>query len=318
MNGVLFSAIQDIPIMAIVALGFYISLRLMRFPDLSVDASYMFGMSAVGFIVGNQYGNEMLALPLAVLFGALVGVITGSLHTSKLFGLNKLLSGLLVSFAAYSICFRLIGQKASLSLYPFKGDFVVYSIIGNGDYQALASLVLVAMIYLVVVKLMNTSFGYGIRSVGHRREIIQAVGLQPNRLIIAGLAVSNGLVATAGWLSATNTTNVPLQNFGMVVHALAAVLIGEFAMFVLLWLIGKRGSAPMRASRALYLIMAVPLLGAIIYSFVRALVISVLSGQLKIAVTTDFQLVLALVVLLTVALGRKVTGVKDGGNDDTL
>lgn len=318
MEGIFYSAIQEMPIMALVAIGFYISLRVMKFPDLSVDASYMFGMSAVGWVVANSYSNEILALPVAIFFGALVGVVTGSLHTSKLFGLSKLLSGLLVSFAAYSICFRLIGSRTPLNLFPFRDKMFFVSRIGNNDYQALFSLLFVGVLYYVTVKIMNTSFGYGIRSVGHRKDTVQALGISPNKLIIGGLAFSNMIIATAGWITTTNTTNVALQNFGMVVHALAAVLIGEFTMFIFIWMIGKHREAPVRANTNLYVSIATPIIGALIYSFIKAFVIHVLSGQLKIAVTTDFQLVLSLIILGTVAIGRNAIGYKGYDNEDVL
>ena len=318
MEAIIFSAIQDIPMMALVALGFFISLRLMRFPDLSVDASYMFGMSAVGWVVGNEHANELVAFPLAMFFGAMVGTLTGSLHTSKLFGLSKLLSGLLVSFAAYSVCFRLLGSQTPLNLFPFKDHMFFYSLIGNRDMQAVFSMLIVAALYLLTVRLMNTSFGYGVRAVGHRRDVIQAVGVRPNIFVIGGLAFSNMLVASGGWLTASNTTNVALENFGMVVHALAAVLIGEFSMFVFLWLIGKRGAEPVKVNYQMYLTIATPILGAVIYAFIKAFVIKILSGQLKIALTTDFQLVLSLIILGTVAIGRSATGYKGYENDDAF
>jgi len=315
MESIIYSALQDMPIMALVAIGFFISLRLMRFPDLSVDAAYMFGMSAVGLFVANSYSNEIVAFPIAMLFGALVGLLTGSLHTAKLFGLSKLLSGLLVSFASYSICFRLIGNKNPLNLYPFRDRMFFASLVDNPDIQAVVSMGFVFLLYLLVVRLMNTSFGYGVRSVGYRKDVVQAAGIKPNALILGGLAFSNMLVAAGGWMTSSNTTNVPLQNFGMVVHALAAVLIGEFAMFCLFWIVGRHNKNPLRADRQIYVLIATPILGAVLYSFIKAFVIKSLSGELKVALTTDFQLVLSVIIICIVALGRKTTGFKDYGFD---
>ena len=318
MGGIFFSALQDLPTMALVALGFYISLRLMRFPDLSTDASYMFGMSAVGWAIASTQLNEIAALPLALVFGALIGFITGWLHTSEMFGLSKLLAGLLVSFAAYSICFRLIDNQTPLNLYPFKDQMFFYPLINSRDWQNACSILLVFAFYLVAARLMNTSFGYGIRSVGHRRDIVTSLGIHPNTLLIGGLAFSNMLIAAAGWMTATNTTNVALENFGMVVHALAAVLIGEFGMFIILWVVGGKAVGSSVATQRIHILLLTPLVGALLYAFIKATVIHALSGQLRIAVTTDFQLVLSLIILATVALGRKLAGKPAEEMDDAL
>lgn len=317
MEAIFFSALSDIPIMSLVAIGFFISLRLMRFPDLSVDASYMMGMAVVGQGVAQQHVSEVAMLPVSFLVGALVGVMTGVLHTAKIFGLSKLLSGLLVSFAAYSICYRMIDHTASLSLYSYREDMYFYWLIGRHSQllQAAASLLGVGFMFWLVVRVLSSNFGFALRASAHNKHTIQTLGIGAGAVTLCGLALSNGVVSLGGWLYATNNYNVPLQNFGMVIHALASVISGELIFFtVLKW----SGRDLEDARTRIPWLLSIPIIGAVFYSFLKAIVISLLSGELRHAITTDFQLVLAMAIIVIVAVSRHTIGEIQYERDDAF
>jgi len=300
----LYSALSEFPILAIASIGFYISLRFLQFPDLTVDASFMLGMSVLGLSLKNGYHNEMSALIMAPIVGAIVGMITGFLHTSRHLSINKFLSGMLVAFATYSVCFRMCGQ-ADLSLYEYRSGLFLFQIFDGMPFlvEPLALTILVIMVWFSTQRLLNTPYGLAIRTAGHRPDILRVSGLNPNSFVVLGLAFSNAIVAVAGWLNAVVNRNVSLKNFGIVINVLAACLIGDFILHVVTSLFVKRRR---RQTQSIFIILLSPIIGAFVYSLIKSFVIKVLSGQLTITVTTDLQLVIALCIVLAILAGKQI------------
>jgi len=299
-----YSALCEFPVLAIAAIGFYISLRFLRFPDLTVDASFMLGMSAVGMMLRGGSSNELPGFVVAPILGAIAGAVTGFLYTSKHLTINKFLSGMLVAFAAYSVCFRMCG-RADLSLFEYRHNIILYRIFAPLPLYAepLGLLVLVALAWVVAHRLMNTPFGLALRTAGHQPDVLEVSGINSKLYIVLGLAFSNGIIACAGALDAVSNRNVSLRNFGMVVNVLAACLIGDFLRRVVSELVGFSRKSQTPSTTA---ILFSPLVGALAYCLIKSLVIRILSGQLTITITTDLQFVVALSIVLSILAAKRL------------
>lgn len=318
MSAIVYSAFQEFPKLAVVSTGFFISLRILRFPDLSIDAAYMIGMSVVGFVITNNSENtELFALPFAIIFGMLSGILTGTLNTLRHTRINKFLAGMLVSFAAYSICCRILDNKANLSLFKYQqsGQFALKDMISSWSPQLDSGVVVgiffVCVVYFVFTEIMKTPFGYAMRIVGRRPEIVHTIGYNPRLITVMGLGFANAIVGLGGWINTVNTTNVVLENFGVLIHALAAVVFGE----LLLGVISKclPGKTVQRLNSP-YFLALVPIIGALIYTIIKSTVLLILSKQLTVSLTSDFQLVVAVAIMLTYVASRKIQD--DHGEDE--
>lgn len=307
---ILYSAIYEFPVMALVSIGFYISFRFLKFPDLTIDAAYMFGMTAVGMIVVNFSTNNFVSFLLAMLLGATVGAITGILYSKKT---GKILAGMLVAFASYSICYRFLGHQASLSLFNVN-NFDNLSLFGLNEYSLLINIGLVLIIYLIIVYIIKTPFGYAMKASGSNPELVKILGISPNVVIIFGLAFSNSIVAIAGWLNAITNTSIQLSNFAMIIHALASVLLGEFILLILSFFIPKLTAK----INSLFIVLIIPILGALFYTLLKSIVLYILSGELEIAITTDFQLVLSVVIILLIVATSKIKNITGEKTEDVF
>lgn len=300
----IYSALSEFPILALASMGFYISFRFLRFPDLTVDAAFMFGMSAVGMTVGGGNSNELIALFLAPFFGFFVGVLTGVLYTSPGIQMNKFLAGMIVAFGSYSICFRMCGA-ANLSLFQFRENLLVNRIFADTNIyvEPLALSSVVILLWFILQRVLNTTFGLALRTTGHRQSIVTVGGFSSNAVLILGLGFANALVAIAGWLDATSNTNVSLKNFGLIVHVLAACLIGDFIRYLI--------SAVFKNQRPwlfrhVGMLLISPLLGALAYCLIQSFVIRILSGELRATVTTDFQFIIAICIIAVITIGKRL------------
>jgi len=305
---ILYSAINEFPIMALVAIGFYISFRFLKFPDLTIDAAYMFGMTSVGMIILNFSSNIFLALILSIFFGSLVGATTGVIYSKR--G-GKILAGMLVAFASYSICYRMLGRTASLSLFNSKDSL---SLFNTENYILLVNILIVILVYLVVVQVAKTPFGYAMKASGSNPAILRVIGKKPNVITIFGLAFSNSIVAIGGWLNAITNTSVQLSNFAMIINALAAVLLGEFILLLLSFFIPSLDAKNL----SLHILLLIPLIGAFFYTVLKSGVLYFLSGELKVAITTDFQLVLSVVIIALIVFTSKIKEEKGVKSDDAF
>lgn len=305
---ILFSAFGQFPIIALIAMGFYISFRLLKFPDLTVDAAYMFGMACVGWIVLNFSASTLGSLFLSIFIGALVGAITGILYSKNT---GKILAGMLVAFASYSLCYRMLDHKASLSLFNQRDELTLF---GMGDYSLLINFLLVVFIYLIVVNIIKTPFGYAMKVNGSNPKILKTLGINASIITIFGLAFANSIVAIGGWLNAVTNASVHLSNFEMIINALAAVLLGEFIFLIVSAFYPKI----INLMNSSYVAIAIPVIGAFIFTLLNSSVLYFLSGELKVAITTDFQLVLSLIIIGIVIMTARIKSLRGGKVEDVF
>jgi len=223
--------IEEGLLFAILALGVYISFRVLDFPDLTVDGSYPLG-AAVAAIMIFKGSNPFLVLPLSILAGALAGLLTGILHTKL--KIAPLLAGILTMICLYSINLRIMGRP-NISLSPYLGHKTVISIL-KGVNLPLKNIYFIPLIFLLVVialKLLldlflHTELGLAIRTTGDNEQMGRANGINTDTTKIIGLSLSNGMVALSGALFAQYQGFADVgMGIGMIIAGLASVIIGE-------------------------------------------------------------------------------------------
>jgi putative tryptophan/tyrosine transport system permease protein len=229
-------------ILSLLAFGVFISFRIFAFPDITADGSITLGGAVAGVLL---VANVHPALATAAAFGAgaLAGATTGVLHTR--FKINGLLSGILVMTALYSINLHIMG-KSNLPLmsqrtFASMADSAAQRWIGAASVQVLgwevssrdagvfvfsllAALVVGALLYLF----FRTNLGTAMQAAGDNAQMIRALGVNVDNMIVLGLALSNGLIAMSGGLLVQYQGFADVQmGIGMVVWGLASIIIGE-------------------------------------------------------------------------------------------
>ena len=230
-------------ILALLAIGVYLSFRIFNIADITADGSITFGASVTAMLLVHHW-SPGLATVAGFLAGTLAGTVTGVLHTK--FKINSLLSGILVMTALYSINLHVMGksnvpllnevtlasQAESLGqrLFHCEGDLSVGGwAVGMRDAAMLLGMLgLVATVGLALYLFFRTNLGTAMRATGDNPQMIRALGVSVDTIIILGLAISNGLIALSGALLAQYQGFADVQmGIGMVVWGLASVIIGE-------------------------------------------------------------------------------------------
>jgi putative ABC transport system permease protein len=280
-------------IYGIMALGVYLSFRVLDYADLSVDGSLPLGAAICAILIYNG-SNPWLATLLAIIGGAIAGVFTGFLHTRL--KITPLLSGILTMTALYSVNLRVMGGN-NVPLLRAETVFTVLQDIGLPEKIVSLGVPLVVVTVLVIILnyFLQTELGMAVRATGDNEQMIKAQGVDTNYTKLLGLSVSNALVAFSGALVAQYQTFADVSmGIGTIIAGLASVIIGEV-------LIGT-GSI----LRRLLAVVA----GSVMYRLVIALVLTM---GLK---PTDLKLMTALIVIIALAspsIKKKLrVGLKEG------
>jgi len=211
-------------IWGIMAVGVYMTFRLLNFADLTVDGSFTTGgaMAVMGIAV--WHWPAWFALLMAFLVGALTGLVTGFLHTAL--GIPEILAGILTQIALYSVNLRIMGGKANQVVSVDK-----YHLALTMRKIPLAILVGGAICFVIICIMywfFGTELGSSIRATGCNPNMAQAQGINVSSMKVLTLALSNGLVAMAGALLAQYQGFADINmGRGSIVIGLAAVIIGE-------------------------------------------------------------------------------------------
>jgi putative ABC transport system permease protein len=230
-------------ILSLLALGVFISFRVFDFPDITADGSITFG-AAVAAILIVKGTNPALATVGGFVAGFVAGTVTGVLHTK--FKINALLSGILVMIALYSVNLHVMGKsnvpllsETTLATYggnaatAILGGTTSINLLGWDIYVRDASTLISAFIIIGVVGgilyvFFRTNLGTAMRATGDNAQMIRALGVNIDVMIILGLALSNGLIGLSGALLAQYQGFADVQmGIGMIVVGLASVIIGE-------------------------------------------------------------------------------------------
>lgn len=276
----LLGAIEIGLIFALVALGVYISFRLLRFPDLTVDGSFPLG-GAVCAVLISTGTNPWIATLAATAAGALAGMVTGWLNVKL--KIMDLLASILMMIALYSVNLRIMGGPN----VPLINDPTIFNMLqpeSMDDYvfRPLLLLFIVAVAKLLLDWFFATQRGLAIRATGSNARMARAQGVNTGGMILLGMAVSNGLVGLAGAMFVQTQGGSDISmGIGTIVIGLAAVIVGESIL-------------PSR--KIIWATLAV-VIGAIIYRFFIAAALNSDFIGLK---AQDLNLVTA--VLVTIAL----------------
>lgn len=266
----------------IMAIGVYITFRILDVADLTVDGSLATGGAVCVMLIRGGF-NPWIALLCAMLAGMLAGLVTGLFHTRC--GIPAILAGILTQLALYSINLRIMDSKANQALsvdkYPLLlSQRYVRELSMNNPLPLL--LLFTAAVIAILYWFFGTEKGSSLRATGANPHMARAQGINTNSNIVLGLMVSNGLVALSGALLAQYQGSSDINmGRGAIVIGLAAVVIGKA-------LLGKRKNFALR--------LFTTALGAMAYYFILAIVIwAGLS-------TTDLKLFSALVVTVFLAI----------------
>lgn len=268
-------------IYAIMALGVYLTFRILNFPDLTVDGSFTTGAAVASVSIVNGV-NPWLATALAFFAGMIAGVITGLLHTKG--KIDGLLAGILTMIALYSINLRIMG-KANV---PLLGEDTLISPLRQagwlGSGPAIGVLFLVCLMFVaIIVWFLHTEVGMAMRATGDNEQMIRSFGVSTDNQKILGLALSNGLVGLSGALIAQYQGFADVgMGIGLILIGLASVIVGQ-AIFT---------------QRYIWLAALAVVLGAVIY---RLVIQFALMAGLEV---NDMKLISAILVVVALLLPR--------------
>ncbi len=228
-------------ILALVALGVFISFRIYHFPDMTAEGSITLGAAVAAAMLVTGH-SPMYATLAAAVAGAGAGLITGVLHTR--FKINALLSGIIVMTALYSVNLHVMGKSnvPLMNVTTFAdqaagiaAQFGTEKVLLFGREAAVRdltllglSLGLVVLVGILLYAFFRTHLGLAMRATGDNDQMVRALGSSDGVLLTGGLALSNALVAMAGALLAQYQGFADAQmGIGMLVWGLASVIIGE-------------------------------------------------------------------------------------------
>ncbi len=274
---VLMGSVSQGLLWSILAIGVYITYKILDYADLTTEGSYPLGAAVAAQMILSG-ANPFVATFVSMLAGMAAGFVTGFLNTKL--KIPSLLAGILSMTGLYSVNLRIMG-KANLPL--LKQDTVI-SIVSKIGFDTSTAVFVVGIVAVLVVILIlwwffGTEKGFAIRATGDNSNMIRALGVNTNSMVILGLVISNGLIALSGGIMAQYNGYADVgMGTGTIVIGLASVIIGEV-------LFGHSSII-----RSLFAVV----LGSILYRIIIAFVLS------KGLVPTDLKLLSS--VLLAVCL----------------
>lgn len=287
----LLSVLEQGMIYAIMALGVYITYKILDFPDLTVDGSFPMGAAMTAVMISRGI-HPVLTLLASFAAGAIVGIITGIIHVKL--KVRDLLSGIIMMTALYTINLRIAG-KANLPIYNMTTVFdnkltkslpeTVYK------YRTVIIILLIMLVTKFVLDwYMSTKSGYLLRAVGDNEVIVTSMGVDKGIVKVVGLSIANGLVALSGCIFAQQQRFFDISmGTGTVVIGLASVIIGT-SLFKKITFLRVTSSV---------------VIGSIIYKACVAVAIRYMKS-------VDLKLVTAILFLIILVLGmerkKKVNG----------
>lgn len=221
---------------ALMALGVYLTFRVLDFPDLTVDGSFPLGAAVTARLILNGV-DPFVATLCSLFFGALAGMVTGFLNTKL--KITGLLAGILTMTALYSVNLRVMGRS---NLPLLREPTILRTIQELGmsrRYVAILSFTLIILLFkLLLDYFLYTELGMALRATGHNPEMIRSLGVNTHAMVILGLASANALVALSGSLVAQyqGFSDVGM-GIGMIIIGLASVIIGE-SIVRTRWMVG--------------------------------------------------------------------------------
>ncbi|MFC1994082.1 ABC transporter permease [Chloroflexota bacterium] len=222
------SACYEGLLFGLVAIGVYLTFRILSFPDLSVDGTFPLGGAVVAVLIADHGWNPFLATLMAIMAGFCAGLFTGLLNTKL--RISALLSGILVMVGLWSVNLRIMGG----SNQPLIRDRTIFNVaedwlgLHGKELEIVTVLIVVVAVFAFLNWFLRTDLGLALRATGDNEPMVRSLGMDTDKSILLGCAISNSLVALAGALLAQNQgfTDVGM-GFGIIVQGLATVILGE-------------------------------------------------------------------------------------------
>ena len=282
---ILLSVLEQGLIYAVLALGVYITFKILDFPDMSVDSSFPLGAAVTALMISHGV-SPLLTLPASLLAGALAGALTGVIHVKL--KVRDLLAGIIVMTGLYSVNLHVAG-RANVQLFSFntifKNDFISSLPESVAPY---APVLILALITLVVKLLMDaylaTRSGFLLRATGDNPTLVSTLAQDSGKVKILGLSIANALVSLSGCIMCQYQRYFDISlGTGTLVLAVASVIVGTQLL---------RGLRRLRTTTAV-------VLGSILYKGCVALALSFGLSPF------DLKLVTAALLLLIIVVGGR-------------
>ena len=242
-------------IWGIMALGVFISYKVLDIPDLTVDGSFATGGAVCAIIVVNG-GGFWVAILAGFLAGLICGLVTGLLHT--FLGIPAILAGILTQLALWSINLKIMGDSSNLSVSA-RSFKVLFSALNIPDALWKVALIVIVIVVLFYI-FFGTELGASIRATGNNPRMSRAQGINTKFNVVLGLMLSNAIVALSGALLAQ------YQGFADINMGRGAIVIGLCAVVI-------GGAITSKISPNFLVRMSGVIVGAIIYHFVYQTVV---------------------------------------------
>ncbi|MCF6097331.1 ABC transporter permease [Thermovorax subterraneus] len=287
-QNMLLKSVEQGLVFGIMALGVYITLKILNFADLTVDGSFPLGAAVAASLIISGH-SPFTATAAAILAGALAGLITGILNTGA--KISELLSGILTMTSLYSINLRIMGRPNipllnEPTIFTGLQEFVKVQFPGFPlEYIYLVTFLLfVGTIELMLVLFLKTQLGLSLRATGDNPQMIRSQGVNTNVTKIIGLCISNALISLSGAIVAQYQGFADVgMGIGTIIAGLASVIIGDA-------LLGERSILTSTLG---------VILGSILYRFSISLVLS-----FRLAQASDLKLLTAIVVVIALTIPR--------------
>jgi putative ABC transport system permease protein len=228
-------------VLSLLALGVFVSFRVFDFPDITADGSITLGAAVTAALIV-RHADPLVATIAGCGCGALAGMLTGLIHTR--FAINKLLSGILTMTALYSVNLHIMGRSnvpllSDVSLatlaerlgavfFRSSVNLLGWEVQSRDISMLICAFVVTMLVCTILYAFFRTNLGTAMQAAGENPQMIRALGVNVENMIVLGLMLSNALVALAGALLAQYQGFADVQmGIGMVVWGLASVIIGE-------------------------------------------------------------------------------------------
>ncbi len=266
-------------IYGIVGMGIYLTFRVIDFPDLTCDGSFVLG-AAISSVLIRAGIDPYLSLLFALIGGALAGALTGILNS--FFKVTDLLAGILVAFMLYSINLHVMNGTPNISLLMSPTVFITNNLV---VLSGIAILLIAAVSFL-----LNTDLGLSLRSIGQNKRLCQNGGVSVKWMVILGVAMGNALIALGGALfSQQQGFSDITAGIGTIIAGFAAVIIGERIL----------------PFRSIWVKLLSCIVGSVVYRIVTSLALNAEFLNLK---SYDFNLIAGLLIVVIMAMPAKKRG----------
>ena len=246
-SAIIFSALELGFIYALVALALFLSFRVLNIADMTTDGAFTLGCAVSATVAVS--GHPLLALPAAMVAGALAGTVTATLQTKM--RIPSILAGIITNTGLYTVNLAVMGFSSNVNMLRSATIFTLFP-----GSRLILAMIITLLVGAALVLFLNTRLGLSIRATGDNPDMVRASSINTGFTVTIGLCISNSITALSGAVLAQyqKTADINLGT-GMVIIGLASLIIGETVF--------RRGKVWMKVLGAI--------IGCILYRFIIAI-----------------------------------------------